>query len=105
MQMYYLSAGLLLGIMTIMDDSLELALGVHFATNFFAATLVGFEGASLQTDTLIKAREVDPYLMLISMAVGGAIFLWIAGRKYKWKSLIKIIEPIEYEKDNIQIST
>ena len=35
MQFYYIGAGLFLGYITIMDDSLELALGVHAATKYF----------------------------------------------------------------------
>jgi membrane protease YdiL (CAAX protease family) len=105
MEMYYLSAGLILGIMTIMDDCLELALGVHFATNFFASTMMGYEGAALQTDTLFTTSEVNPFMMFISMAVGGVVFLFIASKKYKWKSFKYILEPIEFEENEINDAT
>ena len=37
---FYIGTGLLLGIMTLMDDGLELALGFHLGNNLLAATLV-----------------------------------------------------------------
>jgi len=39
---YYIGTGLLLGIMTLMDEGLELALGFHFGNNLLAATLVSY---------------------------------------------------------------
>ena len=37
---YYIGTGLFLGITTLMDDGLELALGFHTANNLFTALLV-----------------------------------------------------------------
>ena len=63
MMTYYISAGLMLGIMTIMDDGLELALGTHAATNFTAAVFVGYEGSVIKTDSLFVAQDLNPYFM------------------------------------------
>jgi len=85
MQIYYLMAGLFLGIITILDDSLELALGVHAATNIFGAAFFSFEGSVLQTDSLFKAEVIDPTMMTISFFIGAVIFMLICWKKYKWK--------------------
>ena len=50
----FVAMGFLLGIVTLMDDGLELALGIHFANNFFACILSSSEWSSLQTPALFK---------------------------------------------------
>jgi len=95
MQIYYISAGLFLGIMTLMDDGLELALGVHAATNFTGAVFVGYEGAAIQTNSIIKTIEIDPNMMTIGFYITAIIFLFIVKIKYSWGSFRKLIEPVK----------
>ena len=94
MQIYYISAGLLLGIMTVMDDGLELALGTHAATNFTGAVFVGYDGAAINTDSLFKSHALDPQLMTIGFLVLASIFLIILKYKYAWESFSKLLAPI-----------
>jgi membrane protease YdiL (CAAX protease family) len=84
MQVYYILAGLFLALITIMDDSLELALGVHAATNIFGATLFTYEGSVLQTDSLFITHDIDPILMTFAFFVGALLFMMICHYKYKW---------------------
>jgi len=95
MQFYYISAGLLLGILTVMDDSLELALGVHAATNFAGAVFVGYDGAVIQTESLMKTSEVNPTMMTIGFYITAIIFLMIVKFRYKWGSFNRILEPVK----------
>jgi hypothetical protein len=100
MQIYYIGAGLLLGILVIMDEGLELALGVHAATNIFAALMVSYEGGVLQTDSLFKTLELNVWLANIVFIVFAVIFYFICSYKYHWPSLIeKLREPV-YEESN-----
>lgn len=96
MQFYYMGAGLILGIMTLMDDSLELALGVHAATNFIGATLVGYDGAAIQTDSLFKTSYLNTSLMTVGFYICGIIFLIICAKKYKWQSFKKLLEKPKF---------
>ncbi|GGG05592.1 abortive infection protein [Dokdonia pacifica] len=83
---YYIGTGLLLGIMTLMDDGLELALGFHFGNNFLAATLVTAEYSALQTDAIYKtvASPGTGLEIVIPVLIIYPIFLLILGKKYKW---------------------
>ncbi len=103
MQLYYVSAGLVLGIMTIMDDGLELAFGVHAATNFSGAVFVGYTGAAIQTDALFKTQLVNPQLMTIFFFVISALFLLMLRYKFNWSSFSKIFKPIEVPDKNKDI--
>jgi len=94
MQSYYLLAGLFLGLITILDDSLELALGVHAATNIFGAAFFSFEGSVLQTDSIVKASTINPYMMTLTFGISALIFIAICNKKYKWGGLKNLFAPI-----------
>jgi membrane protease YdiL (CAAX protease family) len=96
---YYISAGLILAIMTVMDDSIELALGVHAATNIYGAIFLSYEGAAIQTATLFKSENMDPAIMLIIFLVMAAVFLFLASKKYNWSSFSKLIESTQRENE------
>ncbi|WP_395066518.1 CPBP family intramembrane glutamic endopeptidase [Flavobacterium sp.] len=86
---FYIGTGLLLGIMTLMDESIELALGFHLGNNLMAALLVTSDFSALQTDAIFKySGKIDPSdslnEMIISMVITYPIILFILAKKYKW---------------------
>ena len=87
MMFYYIGAGLFLGLITIWDDSLELALGVHAATNFIGAVIVGYDGAAIQTESLFKTSELNVVHMTIGFYIAAIIFTLICKRKYNWNRI------------------
>tara|TARA_R110000737_G_scaffold337796_1_gene358281 strand:- start:287 stop:1267 length:981 start_codon:yes stop_codon:yes gene_type:complete len=95
MQLYYIGAGLFLGLITVLDDSLELALGVHAATNVFGAAFFSFDGSVLQTDSLVKANDINPYLMSLTFLMGAVIFIVVCNKKYNWGGFKRLFEPVE----------
>ncbi|MGS2726021.1 CPBP family intramembrane glutamic endopeptidase [Psychroserpens sp. BH13MA-6] len=99
---FYIGTGLLLGIMTLMDNGLELALGFHFGNNLMAALLVTSKWSALQTDAVFvytaenASNEISE--ILVPVLVVYPIILWILAKKYKWtnwKSNLfgKVTEP------------
>lgn len=106
---FYIGTGLLLGIMTLMDDGLELALGFHFGNNLLAALLITSDWSALQTDAIFRytAEEANNSVVEIIMPVFIVypIILLILSKKYGWtdwkeKLFGKVIEP---EKENKKI--
>ncbi|MGH1386962.1 CPBP family intramembrane glutamic endopeptidase [Kordia sp.] len=87
---FYIGTGLFLGIMTLMDEGLELALGFHFANNFLAATLVTADYSALQTDSLFKYTSpettVSFFGILVPILIAYPIILIIFTKKYKWNN-------------------
>ncbi|RKE95182.1 CPBP family intramembrane glutamic endopeptidase [Ichthyenterobacterium magnum] len=85
---YYIGTGLLLGIMTLMDDGLELALGFHFGNNLLAATLVTAKWSALQTDAafVYTAEEASTQIseIVLPVLIIYPILLFILAKKYKW---------------------
>lgn len=86
MMVYYIGTGFLLGIMTLMDDGMELALGFHAANNILAAVLVTTSWSALQTDAIfIDISEPTAGLdIILPIAIQYPIFLLIMAKKYKW---------------------
>ena len=92
MQGFYMSFGIFMAVITIMDNSLELALGLHAANNIFSAIIISYPGSAFQTPALFKADEFNPILSMIFALIALFIFTLIAAKKYKWKNWEKIIK-------------
>ena len=83
---FYISSGLFLGIITLMDNGLELALGFHIANNFFISILTTSSWSVFQTPSLLKevsTPEVTP-LYAIDFFLPLLILLFIFAKKYRW---------------------
>ncbi len=86
---FYIGTGLLLGIMTLMDESLELALGFHLGNNLMAALLITSDYSVIRTDALFKYSGVENpndilIEMIISIAIVYPIILYIFAKRYNW---------------------
>ncbi|MDC6389730.1 CPBP family intramembrane metalloprotease [Maribacter sp. PR1] len=85
----YIGFGLLMGIMTLMDDGIELALGFHLGNNLMAALLVTSDWSAIQADSLFKntAESASGDIvqeMLLSVFVTFPLILFVLSKKYKW---------------------
>lgn len=87
---FYIGTGLLLGIMTLMDDGLELALGFHFGNNLLAATLVTSSWSALQTDAIFiytsEEAANSTLEIILPVLIVYPIILLIMAKKYGWKN-------------------
>lgn len=84
MMTYYISAAVLLGLIVVFDKRLELAIGVHTATNMFGAMIVTYKGAALQTDSIFMTNDINPVVLAFEIIVLGIIFVLVSAKKYKW---------------------
>jgi hypothetical protein len=83
---FYIGTGLFLGIITLMDEGLELALGFHAANNLITALLVTADWTAFQTHSLFKdisAPALD-WDVLIPVFVIYPALLYFFGKKYGW---------------------
>jgi membrane protease YdiL (CAAX protease family) len=67
--LYYAGIGVALGLATLLDDGLEVAIGAHVANNLWGALVVSFPGSVLDTPALLRMEGVPPEVMA---ALGGA---------------------------------
>ena len=83
---HYIGTGFLLGIITLMDEGIELALGFHAANNLLTALIVTADWTAFQTHSIFKDIS-DPSVgwdVLIPVVIIYPIFLIIMARKYGW---------------------
>lgn len=97
---YYIGTGLFFGIISLLDEGIELAIGFHVANNLVTAILVTADWTAFQTASLYKDVS-DPSLMSELALILGLIYplsLLYLARKYQWKNwtnkLIKRIDAI-----------
>jgi uncharacterized protein len=83
---YYIGTGFMLGIMTLMDEGMELALGFHAGNNLVTAILVTADWTAFQTNSILKDIS-DPsagWDIAIPVFVVYPAFLYLMARKYGW---------------------
>ena len=86
---HYIGTGFLLGIMTLMDEGLELALGFHAANNLIAALLVTADWTAFQTHSILKDisdPEMSNVEVFFPVFVIYPILLIVFAKKYKWSN-------------------
>jgi uncharacterized protein len=83
---YYIGTGFFLGILTLMDDGLELSLGFHAANNLVGALLITSDWSAFQTNSILKdISEPSAGLEIIMpIVIIFPILLFIFSKKYKW---------------------
>ena len=96
MMLYYVSVGILLGICTLLDRRLELALGLHAATNIYGATMVTFKESAIQTPAMFRLLHLDANLMTVIFLLSAVLFFTYFARRYQWRMSLhpsKVVPP------------
>lgn len=83
---YYIGTGFFLGILTLMDEGMELSLGFHAANNLVGALLVTADWSAFKTHAILKdvsepSAGID---IILPVVIVYPILLFIFSRKYKW---------------------
>lgn len=109
---YYIGTGLFLGIITLMDEGMELALGFHAGTNLIISLLVTSDWTVFQTHSILKdlSEPSAGIEAIMPVFVVYPILLFIMAKKYKWtdwkgKLFGKVTpppQPISIENDTIE---
>ena len=97
---FYIGTGLFFGIVTLMDEGTEIALGLHAVNNITAAFFVTTDWTVFQTDALyIDTSEPSvSWEMFVPVFIVYPIMLFLFSKKYGWtdwkeKLTGKIIKP------------
>ncbi|MFC6096027.1 CPBP family intramembrane glutamic endopeptidase [Flavobacterium qiangtangense] len=85
---YYIGTGFFLGILTLMDEGLELSLGFHAANNLVGALLLTADWTAFQTHSILKdvSEPSAGFDIVLPVFIVFPILLYIFARKYKWKN-------------------
>ncbi len=80
---YYVMFGLFLGVLSLLDEGIELAIGIHCANNLWSCLLITAPSSVLQTDALFALQIETPVIdCLLWVAFAGLCF-YILYKKYQ----------------------
>jgi membrane protease YdiL (CAAX protease family) len=86
---HYIGTGFFLGIITLMDEGLELALGFHAANNLFTALLVTADWTAFQTHSILRDvsdPDISNFEVFASVLIVYPILIFIFAKFYKWNN-------------------
>ena len=102
----YAILGLTMGLLTILDDGLELAIGIHTINNILASAIISSEGSVLSNaGSLVIDKSSEITLMsIISLALGNILLVFLAKKIFKFKLSTLKDEKTEPMADQIEIA-
>ena len=99
----YLLFGLVFGIMTIMDDGVEAAIGAHAANNAFLSIMLTNKNSVLQTPSVYEQHVYNPGIEFLTMLVMGIVILLVMKLLFRWKGFSAILRRVEPVSTIVQI--
>jgi hypothetical protein len=94
----YFIFGLVFGIVTIMDDGIEAAIGAHSANNIFLCIMVTHDSSALQTQAVFTQHNIYPWTEFAALFISGVIFIAVLRRIFRWGSFSGLTGRVERPK-------
>lgn len=91
----YVLFGLIFGIVAILDDGIEAAIGAHAANNIFLCVMVTNADSALQTSAVYEQVNVFPWIEFAGLLVTGVVFLLLLKRIFRWDSFSLVAQGVE----------
>ncbi|UXX77801.1 CPBP family intramembrane metalloprotease [Reichenbachiella carrageenanivorans] len=80
----YLTFGVVFGLLSVLDDGIELAMGAHAVNNVFLCLFLTNKDSVLQTAAVFEQLEMNPVRDTISLMVLSVVFFIILYKKFHW---------------------
>ena len=80
----YILFGLIFGFFSVLDDGIELAMGMHAANNIFACVFITFDASSLKTPALFYQQTVNIHIETAVLLALGLLAMFFFAKRYKW---------------------
>lgn len=99
---YYIGTGLFLGIITLMDNGMELALGFHAANNLITALLVTSDSSAFQTYALFRetARPELRIELFLPLFIFYPLLILLFAKLFHWSNWkLRLTGPVSIPKN------
>ena len=96
----YIVFGLIFGIITILDDGIESAMGLHAANNAFLCIMLTNESSALQTPAVWEQHNIHPWTEFTAMLLMGLVVILVLKKIFNWKSFSLLAANIEAPAEN-----
>lgn len=94
----YILFGLIFGVITILDDGIEAAMGAHTANNVFLCIMVTNKSSALQTPALFEQHNIYPWTEFAALLLFGIIFVIILKTIFRWNGFSVLFGDLNVEK-------
>jgi membrane protease YdiL (CAAX protease family) len=90
----YILFGLIFGIITILDDGIEAAMGAHTANNVFLCIMVTNQSSALQTPALYQQLNIFPSTEFAGLLFTGIVFIIVLKIIFGWDDFSILFKKI-----------
>jgi len=98
----YVLFGLLFGIITILDDGIEIAAGAHASNNIFLSIMLTNSSSTLQTPAVFEQINIQPWVDFWALVIISVLFFLIMKKVYGWKDFSVLWKKVEAPPDTGQ---
>lgn len=86
---FYIASGVFMGLLSHLDDGLELGMGYHAVNNLFGVLILSTDWQVFQTNTIFvdHSAPVFGWDMIISLVVIQPLLIFIFYKIYKWRNV------------------
>jgi uncharacterized protein len=88
---YYVLFALFMGSITLLDEGLELAFGIHFANNLVSSILISSPNSVIKTYSFFEIGSENPQLEMLAWGVMATLSFVVFSKKYAWKNYSLLI--------------
>lgn len=82
---FFVGFGLLLALTTLLDNGVEISVGIHTANNVFGTLIVNHPDDGFPSPSIIGSHHLTfNWTLVVATWVSYLILLWILTRKYRW---------------------
>jgi membrane protease YdiL (CAAX protease family) len=99
----YILFGLIFGVITVLDDGIEAAMGAHAANNIFLCIMVTNKASALHTPALYEQINIYPLTEFAVLLFTGIAFVIILKIIFKWDNFSPLFENLKNTKPASQI--
>ena len=92
----YLAFGLIFGIVAIMDNGIEAAIGAHAANNIFLVIMVTQESSALPTPALYEQKITYPWTEFSGLVICGIVFIFLMKMIFGWGEAKQISDSSDF---------
>ncbi|MBA2611989.1 MAG: CPBP family intramembrane metalloprotease [Bacteroidetes bacterium] len=89
---YFVFFALFMGALTLLDEGLELAFGIHFANNLISSVLISEPNSVIKTYSIFETKSGNPYVEIVLWFCMAAITFGILWTKYRWTNFKLILK-------------
>ncbi len=100
----YILFGLIFGVVAVMDDGIESAIGIHAANNVFLCIMVTNKSSALQTPAIWEQHSVQPWTEFVFMLIMGILTVLILRKIFNWGSFSLLWGKVEAKAENTENS-